>query len=421
MKETKSITNIHAILHEVVLQLNIDIEDVFKAQSSIDFIHLFDEVDDFRQAHKTQYKLSNILLLSLLCIITEGKCSALAIADNARVHKKIYEKYGLIENGKIPSHDTFRRVLMSLDPIALQEETIGALCEFMRELQKYHSGDNVLFHHSVDGKEVRGSGRSDDTKKPLRNINVLNYYNNSLCLCVNSIPVDGKTNEIPVAQQMLSILNLKNTIITFDALHTQKDTCTMIHKRKGIYVAPVKDNQKTLREEIIARFENPKNAEKIKAPIQREKRKFWFYTLPSNYDTDGFEGMKRFVKMESDKGKKKTVMYFITNGKDEDAIVEAIENRWEIEGDFHKEKDVFLNEDAVHYTNKNAINNVAILDNLALGLMKLYHTFSKNELRLDKKIFRAYPIESLLQLQMVMNDEELLSSIKKQIKQLTKR
>ena len=64
-------------------------------------------------------------------------------------------------------------------------------------------------------------------------------------------------------------------------------------------------------------------------------------------------------------------MYFISNTKDLELIVEAIEKRWEIENNFHKEKDTYLNEDDIHFTNKTAINNIVILNNLALSLQSL--------------------------------------------------
>jgi len=51
-------------------------------------------------------------------------------------------------------------------------------------------------------------------------------------------------------------------------------------------------------------------------------------------------------------------------------IAEAIERRWEIENNFHKEKDIYLNEDDIYFTNKTSINNIVILNNLALALAK---------------------------------------------------
>ena len=145
-------------------------------------------------------------------------------------------------------------------------------------------------------------------------------------------------------QDFLRGLNLKNVILTADALHCQRETADIIAKKKGTYVFPVKDNQKLLREEIIARLGKP--SAKIHE-IEMGKRRCEVLLLPKGYACDGFTGMKMFVKMESGvhSEKKPTTMYFITNGKDANVLCQAIANRWDIENGLHKEKDTFLNED----------------------------------------------------------------------------
>lgn len=45
--------------------------------------------------------------------------------------------------------------------------------------------------------------------------------------------IDKKTNEIPVFQEMLTYLNVKEKFITADALHCQRETCSRIVKKEG--------------------------------------------------------------------------------------------------------------------------------------------------------------------------------------------
>ena len=322
------IFNLVAVLNEIFREIDIDFDDHIEVMNSIGFLHLFDDLQDYRQPGKIQYKLSDILLLCFLSIIYEGKTTCLGIYDHILVYKSRYEKYGLIKDGQIPSHDTIRRTLMCIDPVEFEEITIGRIHEFLQELRKCAQG-TMYCHQSVDGKEARGSGRSEDTKNPQRNINVLNVYSNSDCLCIHSKPVETKTNEIPVAQEILRMMELKKTVITFDALHTQREICNIIASKKGIYVAPVKDNQSGLREEILARFKKYEQTPKKKiTTLDTEKRNFRFISLPSNYDNCGFTGMKTFVEMVSHIRKKAITMYFISNTKDTELIAEAIERRW---------------------------------------------------------------------------------------------
>lgn len=410
------IFNLVAVLNETFREIDIDFDDHIEVMNSIGFLHLFDDLKDYRQLGKIQYKLSDILLLCFLSIIYEGKTTCLGIYDHILVYKSRYEKYGLIKNGQIPSHDTIRRTLMCIDPVEFEEITIGRIHEFLQELRKCAQG-TMYCHQSVDGKEARGSGRSEDTKNPQRNINVLNVYSNSDCLCIHSKPVETKTNEIPVAQEILRMMELKKTVITFDALHTQRETCNIIASKKGIYVAPVKDNQSGLREEILEKFKKYEQTPKKKiTTLDTEKRNFRFISLPSNYDDCGFTGMKTFVEMVSHTRKKAITMYFISNTKDTELIAEAIERRWEIENNFHKEKDIYLNEDDIHFTNKTSINNIVILNNLALALAKIYGSISTNEMRVAKKEFKAFPVECISKVQLIMKDTEIIKQIKSNLR-----
>lgn len=410
------IFNLVAVLNEIFREIDINFDDHIEVMNSIGFLHLFDDLQDYRQPGKIQYKLSDILLLCFLSIIYEGKTTCLGIYDHILVYKSRYEKYGLIKDGQIPSHDTIRRTLMCIDPVEFEEITIGRIHEFLQELRKCAQG-TMYCHQSVDGKEARGSGRSEDTKNPQRNINVLNVYSNSDCLCIHSKPVETKTNEIPVAQEILRMMELKKTVITFDALHTQRETCNIIASKKGIYVAPVKDNQSGLREEILARFKKYEQTPKKKiTTLDTEKRNFRFISLPSNYDNCGFTGMKTFVEMVSHIRKKAITMYFISNTKDTELIAEAIERRWEIENNFHKEKDIYLNEDDIHFTNKTSINNIVILNNLALALAKIYGSISTNEMRVAKKEFKAFPVECISKVQLIMKDAEIIKQIKSNLR-----
>lgn len=410
---TKAIYSIHAKLLEITKSVNIfeDWEIIIDNAGS-QLIHLFDDVDDFRESGKVKYKLSNILLMIFLCILREKKQSALSIADDIHFFKKQYEEMGLIEDGHCPSHDTIRRVLMFLDSKSLLEMTIIRFSEYLQELEEKRT--KQLQHLSFDGKEVRGSGRKETTQNPQKNFNFVNAYDNGKALCLDSVPVDSKTNEIPVVQQLLETLNLKKNVITFDALHTQRDTCSYIHQKKGFYVAPVKENQKLLLEEIKAKLNRYQNKT---IHTTEGKREFEILFLPGNYSYDGFEGIKTMVKMISKTRKdKKTVMYFIANTKDTQLIIEAISDRWQIENDFHKEKDVFLNEDSIRYTNKQCVQNMVYLNNLATAFIRLFQTLMGIELREAKRYAQFTPEEMIEKTLTVMNSQEITDRLKATIK-----
>lgn len=384
-------------------------------QNKIAFVHFFSNVDDFRDATKIEYVLSNILLMIFFSILREGKASCLSIAQHIQFFKDEYEALGLIEDGKTPSHDTIRRILMGLDSKSLIKETIQKLEEFLASIEDKRS--KLYAHKSLDGKTVNGSGRGKDTKNPSRNINVLNLYNNSTAICFNSIAVGSKTNEIPIGQEELNLLNLRKTVVTFDALHTQRDTCSIINGAKGIYVAPVKQNQEGLYNEIQAKIEKYQSKGKL---IHREtdNREFDFVILPGNYETDGFDGMKVMVRMISKVRKNPLVMYFISNTKDFELIEEAIDARWEIEDDLHKLKDEIFNEDKVTYTSREAVVNIAILGNLAVAFMRIYQGVTNSSLAYAKKVATYKPFDMMNVVLNLMDSKETIKELKKEFKKI---
>lgn len=383
-------------------------------ETYIEFIHMFDNVPDFRQKAKVTYNFGDLLCLCFLAIArSEKNVSCLGIYDHLYVYQEDYKRLGLIkEDGKIPSHDTIRRVLMSITPGEMEKELTVSLNSILEKIASMDKGG--YRHVSVDGKEVKGSGRAKtEDKDGLRNIQVLNLYNNSTCVCMHSETIEEKTNEIPVAQRLLGAMELRKVVVTFDALHTQRETCTIIADRKGYYVAPVKENQKGLLDDMMAKFD--KSGDKS-LKISQNGRDFEFLEKPKGYSCDGFKGLKTFVKMESHKGRKPLTMYFITNLsiKKTDLIMESVESRWEIET-FHKHKDGMLNEDTIVLTSRTAVLNIAIMNNFAVAAAMLYGAMTGEETRISKKRMKAHPEQVVSYLLRALGSKELVKKIEETV------
>ena len=406
------ILNTMAVFTESFEHIDISEDELLEVASKINFIHLFSDVKDFRQKGKIKYKLSNILFLIFLVKLTERTNSFVEIAAYIKIRKNIYTNYGLIENDQCPSHDTIRRIMSLLDHETLYNETIGRFYEFLLTLEKEIQGTKHK-HLAMDGKSVNGSGRSEETLHPMANQQLLNIYDCGLATCIFCEPVDAKTNEIPVGQDLLKTMELKKTVVTADALHCQRDTARIIAERRGIYVLTVKENQALLLQEISARME--KYSKKVTVH-QRENRRIEILLLPASYADDGFKGLKAFVKMISNTGKKQSIRHFISNTKDQELICEAIEARWSIENHLHKEKDTFFYEDRITYTNKNAVRNMAIFNNLAVQLVKIFQATVEPDFYFAKRTLHAFPIESIQQILGIINSDSIIKRFKSNIK-----
>jgi len=53
----------------------------------------------------------------------------------------------------------------------------------------------------------------------------------------------AKTNEIPVFREMLDFLDIKDKVITADAMACQKETIAKIIEKEGNYCISLKGNQ----------------------------------------------------------------------------------------------------------------------------------------------------------------------------------
>ncbi len=416
-KNSNGIIKSMVIIAEKFKVLNITEDDLIEAIDAQVYLHLFENVEDFRQQGKMIYRLDSLLLLILFAIL--GKCnpSFTGVEDYIEANVKKYERYGLIKDGQCPSHDTIRRVLDSLDNGTLRENTINAFYNYLKHLETHTLKQGDYKHFCFDGKEMRGSGRSESTQNPKRNISMLNIYDSCLYTALISEPIEEKENEIPVVQRLLPQLCFKKSVLTADALHCQKKTAELISDGKGVYLLTVKDNQPLLLEEIKARFENPRI--KIKK-YTSDDRTFEIINLPSNYALkDEWKGLKSFTKMTSTKNKRKTnVRYFISNTQDERLIIDGIEERWSIENGFHKPKDIDLYEDGWRTTSKNALKNIATLNNLALLIIHMYATISGKIFRKAKVYVQNNAIDTLNFILGTMSSEEITERI---IKELDKR
>ena len=414
-KNSNGIVNSFAVICETFHHIDLDEDSIIRLMDNRFFIHIFENIPDFRQRAKIKYRLSNLLMLIFLTILERGKTSFVIIADVIEARKRTYESLGLIENGECPSHDAIRRILSLLNNDALFENTIQAFYFFLALLERHFLTQGDYKHISFDGKEMRGSGRASATQNPRRNTAMLNVYDTGCATVICCEPIDEKENEIPVSQELFRWLEFKNSILTADALHCQKETAELITKAHGTYLLTVKDNQPSLAEEINARFDNPKNKNKIKV-YEENGRIIEILTLPKNYAlADEWKGLKSFVRMHSTKNSKKPcIRLFISSTADSRLICDAINCRWSCE-QMHRIKDMDLFEDAIRSTDKNALQNIATLNNLAVQLFYLYQAVTGMEFRKAKIFFQTNPIDCLNLILGTMSSEEIINKLIKEL------
>jgi hypothetical protein len=134
-----------------------------------------------------------------------------------------------------PSEPTIRRQLQKIDA----ERVDMAISDWVGQL----ASGNVI---GIDGKTLKGARREDGTK-----VHLVSAFIHQQGITIAQKEVPAKSNEIPAAIPLLKPLDLKDKIITADALHTQKALARfLVQEKQADYCFTVKDNQSSLKEAI---------------------------------------------------------------------------------------------------------------------------------------------------------------------------
>jgi predicted transposase YbfD/YdcC len=94
----------------------------------------------------------------------------------------------------------------------------------------------------------------------------------SNAVSILSVPINEKTNEIPIAQKYLAEMQLKNCIVTFDAMNTQKETIKVIATNGGDYIGGLKGNHELFHNEVKLYFDK-----ETLTSIRKEKKNYYTY------------------------------------------------------------------------------------------------------------------------------------------------
>ena len=81
-------------------------------------------------------------------------------------------------------------------------------------------------------------------------LHIISAQISELGITLASKSVEGKSNEIPAVQQLIDELDIRDCLVTADALNCQRETAEAIIRGKGDYLLDAKGNHPVLEEEI---------------------------------------------------------------------------------------------------------------------------------------------------------------------------
>lgn len=340
--------------------------------------YLFDcflTIRDPRVGGRCTYSLLSILVI-VLCGLVCGCDSWKAMELLAKSRKRWLSQWIDLSEG-IPSHQTLARVFSLIDPK-----------EFERCLREWIQGICVLFTDdliAIDGKTMRGSSHKRNHKKATH---LINAYSCRLATTLGSTVTPDKSNEIKGIPILLKTLNIKDKIITIDAMGAQKGIAKLIRMKEGHYMLALKKNQGWLYKKVDKLFRKADELD-YRAMVYKKKESSNYdhsrveqrkYTvLPAMYLPDygqQWKNLSAYVRVESERylptGEIETATrYYITSlpYKKHRKMPEAIRDHWQIENGLHYKLDVGMNEDQCPIYRGYADRNLSIMRKIVLKLL----------------------------------------------------
>ena len=330
-------------------------------------LSVFRELPDPRVERTKVHSLEIIMFIALGCFLSGGE-SFNDMQLFAETRKEwLTEKIGM---KSVPSHDTFNRVFQAISPLHFGD----CLQKLTDRLRERISGEVVAF----DGKTHRGTG--DGRNCPLHTLNAWAVGNR---LVLGQLAVEEKSNEITAIPELMDVLDIKDCVITADALNCQKKIAQKAIDKGADYVLALKGNQHLMYKEVkqfldhISNCKDPQYETFEKGHGRLETRRYWQTTDVDWFaDKDKWAQISSFAVCESMREVNGKIeinrRYYISSlaGGSEKKIAEAIRAHWQIENALHWRLDVVFNEDKSRARTKNAAKNLGTLRAISLNLMK---------------------------------------------------
>jgi predicted transposase YbfD/YdcC len=364
-----------------------------------DLIARVEKIPDFRDESYVKHKLSDIVMLTLFAILSNANEWSEIEAFGIKKEKWL-RNYLELKNG-MPSDDTIRIVISNIDSRYFYEIVIEFFMEIITNLTRLANATTTQEPDiiSIDGKTSCGSKRNDTDIMGTKALHTLNAYSNDYGICIGQVFVDEKSNEIPAAKDLLKIIDIKDTIVTWDALNTQKSTVEAVIKNKGDYVGALKGNQGNLYDDVKDYFDDEElkkiKKEKENYVVTKEKEHSAIvtreYFLTTNikwlFVKKDWKGLKSIgVEKKTIEKKNGQIInedrYFICSIESVETFAKAVRGHWGVENSLHWHLDFTFKDDKNTTMRNNGAKNLQIVKKIALSILRTVQTFYKVSLKM---------------------------------------
>ncbi|WP_199043059.1 ISAs1 family transposase [Glycomyces salinus] len=372
-----------------------------------------DAVPDPRSRRGRWYSLTAILLVCA-CATVSGAKSIDELAEwGERAGLELLEALGirrhLLRWRRSPSRATIGRVLERVDGDAL-DAAIGA---YLADRHRAATGDEEededgattcrrsLRAIALDGKALKGSARLDQQRRHL-----LSVVTQGIACTLAQVEVGAKTGETRHFRPLLAPLDLTDTVVTFDALHSVKANITWLVEKKAHYIAVIKSNHPLAFAQVSALPWDAIGVQHTTSETghgRRESRSIKTMAVADNLGGIAFPHAKLAIRLHrrrQETGKRETrrTDYAVTSldahQADPEVFAAFIRGEWGIENSSHHIRDVTFGEDASTVYSGTAPRAMAAFRNLGIGALKILGAvnIAKTTRAIGEDPARALPI-----------------------------
>ena len=340
----------------------------------------FDELEDPRSTINQKHPLVSVVVIAMMAVLA-GAGGPTAIAKWAKRKAAFLANVLKLPNG-IPGKDVFRRVLSLLKPDAFQH-CFATWLQSLREKAAEETGvDQPVF--AVDGKTSR---RSHDRKKGLAALHSVSVWASEFGLSLGQVACADKSNEITAIPELLRLVDIKGTILTIDAMGTQKAIAEQIVDNGADYVLALKGNQESLHQEVLDYIEEQAKNDFADVKARRhithetghgrdEIRSY--LQLPAPEELRGLQrwkglasiGVATLVCVRDGKESTETRYYISSLPVCVKLFAHAVRSHWGIENSCHWSLDMTYREDESRIREPHLRENFAWLNRFTLSLLK---------------------------------------------------
>lgn len=344
----------------------------------IDFL---EAIDDPRIDRTKRHELIDVLIIAICAAICGAK-NWVEIEDFGHAKFTWFSNFLNLKHG-IPSHDTFRRVFILLDP----DQFRIAFINWVKAVTK----DVDLKQICVDGKSLR---RSFEKGKSSSAIHMVNAWSTGASLCLGQMKSEGKSNEIKTVPKLLDLLHVKGHIVTTDAMNCQVKTAEKIIEKEGDYLLCLKGNQEYLNDRVREKFSQKtgpgsrsvikdKSTKTDKGHGRIEKRTCTVMRAKEGKSLginplEKWPSLHTIVEVKSERTNTKTgetsseSRYYISSlVAPAREVLEAVRGHWEVENKLHWVLDMVFREDDCRSRTGFSAENFSMLRSFALNLIKM--------------------------------------------------